>query len=172
MAGRGRVRSCPRPPSGRTPCDHRHTRRPAHRRDPGPSGSVPTGRPRTGLRAVVAPGASAWRPVLLLPPAALSLLGAGPVGRTLLPLAVATAVLAVALAVLAHRSAAERARWTRHVDAALAAARTALDADLARRVVELERSAIAELDAAAARRRAAVDGELTRLAVDPVAPGG
>jgi hypothetical protein len=110
--------------------------------------------------------------VLLLPPAALPLLGAGAAGRALLPAAVGTAVLAVLLALAAHRSAAERARWTHHVEAALAAARAALDADLLRRTAELERTAIADLDAAAVRRRAAVDAELARLAVDPVAHGG
>jgi hypothetical protein len=54
----------------------------------------------------------------------------------------------------------------RCVDETLRAARSAFEADLGRRLLELERSAGADLDAAAARRRAVVDVESRKLTAD------
>ncbi|MDT7710743.1 MAG: hypothetical protein QOG20_6350, partial [Pseudonocardiales bacterium] len=56
------------------------------------------------------------------------------------------------------------------LDELLAAGRVALEVDLARRLLELERSLGATLDAAVARRRAALEAELRSLSPE-VVPG-
>ncbi|WP_433557378.1 hypothetical protein ACQPWY_37305 [Pseudonocardia xinjiangensis] len=82
----------------------------------------------------------------------------------LAPLAVGAGVAAVIATVRARRTSAERLRLHRHTEQVLAAAARAVDADLGRRLVELERAAVAALDAAVLRRRAEVDAELALLA--------
>ncbi len=136
-------------------------------RPPGP-GPLPVVAPpadRTGLVALL-DGPLGWR-LVLLPAALVPLLGAsaGPP-----PLVGGLTVVAVLAAAVATRCAAERARWSRHVDAVLAGARVALDADLGRRLLELERAVEADLDAAVDRRRAELDTELAGLA--PASSGG
>jgi hypothetical protein len=128
---------------------------------------VPVVRPRS-LLAGAAAGAAVWR-LALLPLAVLPLLGlpalAGPAPA---PLAVAAGVAALVATARARRTAAERARLRRHIEQSLAAAALAIDADLGRRLVELERAVVPVLDAAVLRRRAAVDAELALLAPAPV----
>ena len=62
------------------------------------------------------------------------------------------------------RSAGASRSWAAEV---VSTVRTALETELAYRVVELERVAGAELDEAAERRRAEVDAELRALAPEP-----
>ncbi|MBN9098919.1 MULTISPECIES: hypothetical protein [unclassified Pseudonocardia] len=108
-------------------------------------------------------GLALWR-LVLLPLAALPVLGLPALGGpALAPLAVGVGVAAAVVAVRSRRIALERAALRRCVEETLAAACTALDADLARRLLELERSAGADLDAAVARRRAAVESEWRAL---------
>lgn len=119
------------------------------------------------LLAGAADGAALWR-LALFPLAGLPLLGLPALGGpALAPLAAGTGVAAIAVAARSRRSAAERVRLRRHVDDVLAAARVALDADLGRHLIELERTVGAVLDLAVARRRAEVDAELLLLAPDP-----
>lgn len=131
--------------------------------------AVPTAAPSPAVRprsllAGAAVGAAVWR-LALLPLAVLPLVGlpalAGPV---LAPLAVAAGVAALVATVRARATAAERAWLRRHVEQSLAAAALAVDADLGRRLVELEGAVAPELDAAVLRRRAVVDAELALLA--------
>ncbi|MGI9003367.1 MAG: hypothetical protein ACR2GH_17200 [Pseudonocardia sp.] len=113
-----------------------------------------------------ADGAALWR-LALFPLAMLPLLGLPALGGpALAPLAVGTGVVAIVLAVWFRRAAAERSRLRRHAEDVLAAVRAALDADLGRRLLELERTAGAALDAEVARRRAVLDAELRMLAPD------
>lgn len=143
-------------------------------RPPGPgplrpaAAPAPVGTARAMLADVVH-GAVLWRLVLpllaVLPLAGLPAFG----GPVLAPLAAATAVVVVAAAVRSRRAAVDRARLHRYTADVLAAARAALDADLARRVLELDRVAGAALDVAVARRRHDVDAELRLLAPDRVA---
>lgn len=125
---------------------------------PEPGGGVRT------LLAGAADGAALWRlaglPLAVSPLLGLPVLG----GPALAPLAVGIGVVAVGVAVRSRRTAAERVRLRRHVDEVLTAARTALDVELGRSLLELERASGAALDAAAARRRAEIDAELARLA--------
>ncbi|GAA1297288.1 hypothetical protein [Pseudonocardia xinjiangensis] len=124
---------------------------------------APAGRPRS-LLAGAADGAALWR-LALFPLAALPLLGLPALaGPALAPLAVGAGVAAVVATVRARRTSAERLRLHRHTEQVLAAAARAVDADLGRRLVELERAAVAALDAAVLRRRAEVDAELALLA--------
>jgi hypothetical protein len=135
--------------------------------------AVPTGRPplvddafarpRTPLLAGALEGITVWR-TALVPIAALPLLGL-PVlgGPALAPLAIGTAAAALVVAVRHRRAQVERAALARAVDEAVATARALLDADTGRRLLELERSAGAELDQAVLRRRAAVEAELREL---------
>jgi hypothetical protein len=88
-------------------------------------------------------------------------------GPALAPLAVAAGVAALVATARAQHTAAERARLRRHVEQLLAAAALAVDADLGRRLVELERAVVPVLDAAVLRRRAVVDAELALLAPAP-----
>ncbi len=114
-------------------------------------------------------GLALWR-LVLLPLAALSLLGMGvPAWPALVPLAAGVGVAGAVVAVRSRRLALERAALRRWAEEMLAAARVALDADIGRRLLEVERSAGAELDAAVARRRRAVDAELRALAPDRAA---
>ncbi|WP_219418724.1 hypothetical protein [Pseudonocardia nigra] len=108
-------------------------------------------------------GGIALRFTLVLPLLGLPTLG----GRALVPLAVGAGVAAVITTVRARRAAAERVLLRRHVDEVLAAARTAIEADLGRRLVELEHTAGAALDAAIAPVRARVDAELALLSSGP-----
>ncbi len=112
-------------------------------------------------------GLALWR-LVLLPIAALSLLGLGvPAWPALVPLAAGVGVAGAVAVVRSRRVALERAALRRCAEEALSAARVALEADLARRLVEVERAVGAELDAAVARRRREVDVELRVLAPDP-----
>jgi hypothetical protein len=73
----------------------------------------------------------------------------------------------MALLVLAgrgRRDAADRARLRRWGADVVAAARGALETELSRRLLEVERVAGAELDDAVDRQRVAVDAELRALA--------
>ena len=86
------------------------------------------------------------------------------VGRpALAPVAVGFGAAAVAVAVLARRGSAEQALLRRQVEALLAQARAAVRVDVERMLLELERSAAAELDAAVQRRRAVIESELFAL---------
>jgi hypothetical protein len=62
--------------------------------------------------------------------------------------------------------AADRARLRRWAAEAVSTVRTAVDTELARRALELERVAGAALDEAVAGRRAVLDAELQALAPD------
>jgi hypothetical protein len=82
----------------------------------------------------------------------------------LAPIAVGLGAAAVAVAVLTRRGGAERVLLRRRVDTLLAQARATLRVDVERMLLELERSAAAELDASVERRRTAVEAELLALA--------
>lgn len=126
------------------------------------------------LVAGAAEGVALWR-LLLLPLAALPLLGLPALGGPrFAPLAVGAGIAALVLAIRSGRAGLRRAAVRRCVADMIAGAGKALDADLGRRLLELERTVVPELDAAVQRRRAAVDGELRALAVDvsPVVTGG
>ena len=130
---------------------------------PGPPPPDP-GTPDRTLLAGVIEGAALGR-LALLPLAALPLAGLPALGGpALAPLAVGVGLTALAVAARARRIAAERARLHRRVEQILGAAAGAIEADLDRRLVELELDASAALDAAVLRRRAAVDRELAALA--------
>jgi hypothetical protein len=123
-------------------------------------------------------GLALWR-LVLLPLAAVVMLVPGlPLGAStdvglgvpawpaLLPLAAGVGVAGAVVVVRSRRVALERLGLSRCAEETLAAARVALQADLGRRVLEVERCAGAELDAAVSRRRRAVDAELSALAPD------
>lgn len=121
---------------------------------------------RSSLLSGAVDGLALWR-LVLLPLAALPVLGLPALGGpALAPLAVGVGVAVAVIAVRSRRVALERAALRRCVDETLAAARAALDTDLGRRLLELERSAGADLDAAVARRRAAVETEWRELTAD------
>lgn len=120
--------------------------------------------PARSLLAGAAEGLALWR-FALLPLAALPLLGLPALGGlALAPLAVGIGATAVVVAIRSRRLALQRAALRRSADETLAAAGAALDADVGRRLLELERAAAAELDTAVVRRRALVDAELRALA--------
>ncbi len=122
--------------------------------------------------AGAADGAAAWR-VALVPVAVLPLLGLPALGGTALaPLAVGAGVAAVLATGRSRRMGVERVRLRRHADEVLAATRAALDTDLGRRLLDVERTAGLALDAAVADERAAVDAELALLAADRAVPTG
>lgn len=130
-----------------------------------PPAPEPVRRARS-LLAGAAQGVALWR-LVLLPLAALPLLGLPALGGpAFAPLAVGAGLAGIVLAVRSRRTALERAALRRCADEMLAAARVALDADLGRRLLELEQAAAAELDAAVARRRDTVEAELRALAPD------
>ncbi|OZM82931.1 hypothetical protein [Pseudonocardia sp. MH-G8] len=123
--------------------------------------------PVPSLLTGVVEGAALWR-LALLPLAVLPLLGLPALGgAALTPLAVGAGAAAVVVAAVSRRTAAQRARLHRGAEQVLTAAAAAIDADLDRRLVELERAAGAALDTAVLHRRAAVERELARLAADP-----
>ena len=64
---------------------------------------------------------------------------------------------------IARRGHAEQALLRRQVDAVLGQARITLRVDVERMLLEVERSAAAELDSAVQRRRAVVEAELLAL---------
>ena len=123
-------------------------------------------------------GLALWR-LVLLPLAALLMvtpglelgaptdLGLGvPAWPALLPLAAGVGVAGAVVVVRSRRVALERVGLRRCAEETLAAVRVAVEADLGRRVLEVERWAGAELDAAVSRRRRALDAELSALAPD------
>ena len=126
--------------------------------DAGPAAPV-----RAPRLAGAAEGLAVWR-VAFVALAAMPLVGL-PVwgGPALAPVAVGLGAAAVAVAVLARRGSAEQALLRRQVEALLAQARAALRVDVERMLLELERSAAAELDAAVQRSRAVVEAELFAL---------
>lgn len=137
---------------------------------------VTTPEPASAVRLLLAgaaDGAALWR-LALLPLAALPLLGLPALGgAATAPLAVVVGVAVVVLAARARLRAGDRLRWRRHVDAQLASARSALETDLGRQLLQIERSAGAALDRAVVQRRAELDAELSLLAPDRAvgAPG-
>jgi hypothetical protein len=114
--------------------------------------------------AGAAEGLAVWR-VALVVLAAMPLVGLPLWGwPALAPIAVGLGAAAVAVAVLTRRGGAERVLLRRRVDTLLAQARATLRVDVERMLLELERSAAAELDASVERRRTAVEAELLALA--------
>jgi hypothetical protein len=135
---------------------------PAARR-PHPPPAEPPGPGPAALDGLVE-GAALGR-LVLLPLAALPFLGLPALGGpALAPLAVGVGAAAVVGAVRARRTGAHRARVRRRAEHLVAAAATAVAADLDRRLVEVEHGAAAALDTAVLRRRAALDHELALLA--------
>jgi hypothetical protein len=125
--------------------------------------------PARSLLARAVDGAALWR-LALFPLAVLPLLGLPALGGpAFAPLAVCLGLAAVAVAANARRRAAERARLRRYAEDVIATAAAAIDNDLDRRLVELERTVGAALDAAVLRRRSAIDSELALLAADRTA---
>lgn len=125
--------------------------------------AAPAAPVRAPRLAGAAEGLAVWRVAFVLL-AAMPLVGL-PVwgGPALAPVAVGIGAAAVAVAVLARRGSAEQALLRRRVEALLAQARAAVRVDVERMLLELERSAAAELDAAVQRRRAVVEAELFAL---------
>jgi hypothetical protein len=135
-------------------------------RAPGPPPPPAPAAPGPTLLAGMIEGAALGR-LALLPLAALPLAGLPALGGPALgPLAVGVGLTALVVAARARRIAAERHRLYRRVEQIVGSAAAAIEADLDRRLVELELSATAALDAAVLRRRAAVDRELALLAAD------
>lgn len=120
--------------------------------------------PGPTLIAGVIEGAALGRlalfPLAALPLAGLPALG----GPALAPLAVGVGLTALVVAARSRRLAAERERLRRRVEQVVVAGAAAIEADLDRRLVELEPGVSAALDAAVLRRRAAVERELAALA--------
>ncbi|MHA6797208.1 hypothetical protein ACVGVM_27390 [Pseudonocardia bannensis] len=131
------------------------------------SATLPVPEPPVGaLRALLLAGSSggAWR-LAVLPVAGLPVLGLPALGGVaVLPLAAALGLVALAATAWARWVAADRARLGRWTAEALAVARSGLEAELGRRLLDLEQRAGAALDVAVARRRADVDAELRGLA--------
>jgi hypothetical protein len=130
---------------------------------------LPAPDPPTGAVRALLAGATegTWR-LALLPAAALSAVGLPALGgRSAVPLAAGLGLALLVVAVRARRSAADRARLRRWGADAVAAVRGALETELSRRLLEVERLAGAELDDAVDRRRTVVDGELRALAPEP-----
>jgi hypothetical protein len=125
---------------------------------PGPD--PPAGAARALLRGLGGTWRLALLPAALLPAVGLPALG----GRAVLPLAVGIGLALLMTGVQAQRVAADRARLRRWADEVVATVRATLDTELARRAVEVERVAGAELDELVARRLALVDAELRALA--------
>jgi hypothetical protein len=131
--------------------------------------AVPVPEAPPGIGRVLLAGAigGAWR-LALLPAAVLPAVGL-PVlaGWSAVPLALGLGLALLVVAARAQRVAADRARLRRWAVEVVAAMRGALETELSRRLIELDRVAGAELDEAVARRRAAVDAELQELAFEP-----
>jgi hypothetical protein len=125
---------------------------------PGPD--PPVGAARSLLVGVTG---GTWR-LALLPVAALPAVGLPAFGGfTVLPPALGIGTALLVAAARAHRVAADRVRLRRWADEVVAAVRAALDTEMARRAIEVERVAAAELDALVARRLEGVDAELRAL---------
>jgi hypothetical protein len=131
-----------------------------------PSITVPGPEPPQRALGALLAGATGgtWR-LALLPVAVLPAVGLPAVGGR----AVLAPALGIALALLvattrAQRVAADRVRLRRWVDEVTAAVRAALGTELARRLIDVERVAGAELDVLVARRLALVEAELRALA--------
>ena len=134
-----------------------------------PSVALPGPDPPVGAARALLVGVTGgtWR-LALLPAAVLPAVGLPAVGgRAVLPPAVGIGLALLFAGARAHRAAADRARLRRWADEVVATVRAALDTELARRAIEVERVAGAELDELVARRLARVDVELQALA-----PGG
>lgn len=136
----------------------------------GPLPAARAPRPDGWLRCLAsgaAHGAALWRPVLV-PLALLPVFWGLPAlgGRALVPLAAGSGIAAVAVAARARWVAAERARLHRHADRVLVMAGRALEADLGRRLLEIDAGAGSVLDAAVRTRRAEIEAELALLAPD------
>ena len=121
--------------------------------------------PPPALRAVLTGAAAggAWR-LALLPAAALSAAGLPALDGRVRPAAVGIGLALLAVAARAHRAGAERVRLRSWSLAVVATVRQAGEAEIARRLLEVERLAGAALDTAVARRRAEIDAELRALA--------
>ena len=127
--------------------------------------------PARSLLTGTAEGLAFWR-LALLPLAVLPLLGLPAMGGpAFAPLAAGVGATAAVAAFRSRRLALQRAALRRCADDAIAAAAAAIDADVGRRLLELERAAGAELDAAVAARRALVDAELRALAPEEAVRG-
>ena len=124
---------------------------------------LPSPEPPQPIRTTLA---GTWRTVPVsaaaLPAAGLPAFG----GRAVLPLAIGVGLALLAWAVAAQRVAADRARLRRWAAEAVSTVRTAVDTELARRALELERVAGGALDEAVAGRRAVLDAELQALPPD------
>jgi hypothetical protein len=131
-----------------------------------PSVALPGPDPPGGLAQALFAGVTggAWRlallPAAVLPAVGLPALG----GRAVLPPVLGIASAVVVAAVRAHRVAADRVRLRLWADEVVATVRGALDTEFARRAVEVERVASAELDELVASRLPRVDAELRALA--------
>ena len=134
-----------------------------------PSVALPRPDPPVGAARALLVGVTGgtWRlallPAAVLPAVGLPALG----GRAVLPPAVGIGLALLVTGARAHRAAADRARLRRWADEVVATVRAALETELARRAIEVERVAGGELDELVTRRLAWVDAELRALA-----PGG
>lgn len=118
------------------------------------------------LIAGAAEGVAVWR-LLLLPLAVLPLLGLPALGGLrFAPLAAGLALAAIALTIRSGRAALRRAALRRCVEEMITSARSTIDADLGRMLLEIDRAIGVDLDTAVHRRRAAVDAQLRALAAD------
>jgi hypothetical protein len=134
-----------------------------------PAVPLPAPDPAPGAVRALLAGATAgtWR-IALLPAAALPAVGLPALGgRSTLPLALGLGLALLIGAARARRVAADRARLRRWGAEMAASVRGALETELARRLLEVERRAGAELDDAVSRRRGEVDAELRALAPQP-----
>ncbi len=138
-----------------------------------PAVAVPAPEPAPcALRAVLLGATAGWRlallPVAVLPAVGLPVLG----GPAAVPLAAGLGLALLAAGVRARRVAADRARLRRWGAEVVATVRAALETELARRLLEVERLAGQELDDAVTRRRVQVERALRELAPDPAAGPG
>lgn len=131
-----------------------------------PAAALPGPDPPPGTTRALVAGLTGgtWR-VALLPAAVLPAVGLPALGgRAVLPPALGIAAALLVAGARTHREAADRARLHRWADEVVAAVRVAVETELARRAVEVERVAGAELDELVARHLAQVDAELRALA--------
>lgn len=138
-----------------------------------PAVTLPAPEPPPGTGRALLAGATegTWR-LALLPAAVLPAVGLPAVGgRSVVPLALGVGLALVLGAVRGRRVAADRARLRRWGTEVVAAVRNALETELSRRLLEVERLAAAELDDAATRRRTEIDDELRALAPAPTHGG-
>jgi hypothetical protein len=131
-----------------------------------PTVALPAPDPPPGAVRALLAGAvgGTWR-LALLPAAVLPAIGLPALGgRPAVPLALGLGAALLVAAARAHRTAADRARLRRWGVEVVAVVRGALDAELSRRLLEVERLVAAELDEAVTRRREEIDAELRALA--------